>query len=433
MSIIEASSTRRPLVAREAVQARIELEQAVQGHGLALRGLRQALRRAPGRRREADLEAVLGEELQNGADDGGLSDAGAARDHDHAVPRDGEHRFPLRGGELDLALGLERQKIRLRCRERPLLVLDEQRELLAHRDLGAVQARGVDGAVLHDHALGGPERVDGGLGVRLVDLEHLRGPRRKLVARGVGVPLLHQGPELVQHARLRALRVVARDPEGAGELVRRLEADPAHVEREPIRRALHHARGAVAVVLVDAEREPRRSAVHLQEHHDRAYGALRAPGALDLLHAARAEAAHLGQPRGLFVEHPHGIEPEGVDDALGVGRTYPWNDAGTKIASEPLDRRGIEHDQHLGLELLAVTRVDHEFSRHSNARARAHGLERPDHHDRPPATAGAFDRAEAEHAKTRLLVLVGDALYFAAQRGRHEVCSDSETRASIAA
>src|SRR5438045_2642318 len=106
--------------------------------------------------------------------------------------------------------------------------------------------------------------------------------------------------------------------------------------------------------------------MRLEQHHDRADGPLRSPAVLDLFDTRLAQPRHLFQALRLVVEHAYAVEPKRVHDPTRVDRTNPRDDAGAEILGEPLDRTRLERHQDLGLELLAVSRIDHELPGHSH-------------------------------------------------------------------
>src|SRR5690606_42116559 len=100
-----------------------------------------------------------------------------------------------------------------------------------------------------------------------------------------------------------------------GDAVGGLEPDAAHVESNPVWRALDDARGAVSVMLDAALREAGGRAVRLELHEHAAQRALRAPALLDLLNPLRAEPRQLGEALRRMVEHLQRGDPEFLDDA----------------------------------------------------------------------------------------------------------------------
>ena len=97
---------RAVLIALEGHDLWVELQQPVDGLGLATGGFRQALGGAPGRRAESHLDALGQQDAQDGIDHRGLADAGAAgNDHELAVDGLGDGcALGIRQGEPGLGL-----------------------------------------------------------------------------------------------------------------------------------------------------------------------------------------------------------------------------------------------------------------------------------------------------------------------------------------
>ncbi len=101
-----------------------------------------------------------------------------------------------------------------------------------------MQASGVDGVVLDDHALARPERVQRRIHVRRVDLEHGRSACDELLPPGIDMTLIRERIELVQRTGLSALGVIAGDAERTRQAIGGLETHAAHVEGQAVGKAL---------------------------------------------------------------------------------------------------------------------------------------------------------------------------------------------------
>ena len=231
--------------------------------------------------------------------------------------------------------------------------------------------------------------------------------------------LIGELTELVHHPGLCALWVVTRDTERARELIGRLEADAAHIERQTIRIALQNAGRLVAVLFEDARGQRGRRAVRLEQQHDVADRALRGPGLLDLLDAPLADAADLTQPLRVFVQYRQARKAEGRNDALGEAWPDPVDQARTEVLLETGQRARRDRHQCLDAKLFTVLRVLDELPSDTHARAGANGGERAHRGHGAATRASTFERPDADHPEARRLIFVGDALDFTGQGGGH--------------
>ena len=139
---------------------RLVLEQAMDRHRFDAGRLAEALRGAPGRRRERDLARARARDVDDRLHDRGLADAGAAGDHGAAVAQRRLDRAALLIGELDRGQRLERvDRGHDVERERARVTLDDLRELVGARDLGIVilGQRAARAAIAEDLADDQPE------------------------------------------------------------------------------------------------------------------------------------------------------------------------------------------------------------------------------------------------------------------------------------
>ncbi len=157
--------------------------------------------------------------------------------------------------------------------------------------------------------------VDGRLDERRGDAELLTGLLDQAGAGQVDVALAPRFLERGTNARFEAhLRLLA-DPERGRHAIRGDEADTPHVEGQAVRVLAHPGHGVRSVALVDAQGQPGRHAVALQEDHDLALSSLGAPGLADGPGARVSDPGHLAEALGVLVEDLEGLLPEAGDHA----------------------------------------------------------------------------------------------------------------------
>ncbi len=406
-------------VALEATTARLELQQSVDGARFVLGRLGKTLGGAPRGGGQTHGQPRAGEHAQHGAHDGRLAHAGTTGNHHHLAQRGGLHRALLRRRECDTGAALEPGDGRLQTGQLAPRAPQQPGQAVGDVLLGLEQPREIHAVVFHHHALRCPQRVDGGLHVRGVNFEHLRRALREVFPRRQQVTLIRQLSQRVQHAGLRALRVIAGDAQRARDAVRGLEADPVHLQRQTIGRALHHRRGAVPVTLVDARSQRGRRPVGLEQQHDAAHGALLGPGAPDLFHPASTDTGHVAESLRVLVQHRKRLHAKALHDALGQPGTDTFDQSRPQIALEPHQSAGLDGHERVDPELLSAARIVDEVAGDPHAGPRPHGLKSPHHGHRLPPRRTTLEPPHADHPEARLLVLEGDALHFSGQGGRH--------------
>jgi hypothetical protein len=373
-------------------------------------------------RRQRDVHALLLQDRHDAAHDGRLADARAAGDH-----RD--LRRQRRGHRLDLLARQRDARLALVPGDRALAIDlgpgRGRRHQLAQpggqRALGPVQARLVDGggARVLDHG-----RVDGAVAGARQPVDRLvhavlgqvqqRGRRlRQPRARDEHVAVAALFVQHVTDAGLGARGRVARHAQRRRELVRRQEADPPHVEREPVRVLAHARDRRGAVTLVDARRERGRHAVALQEHHHLAHLALRAPRLADGARARRADAGDLADARRIAVQDLQRLDAEALDDARRELGPDPLDQPRAEIAAHAVD--GLR--RHLGValdaELLAEPRRRLEATADAQHGARRDADQAADDGD----DGAALVDLEPRHRERAVAARIHDALDRAFDRG----------------
>ena len=186
----------------------VELQEAMDGLGLPPRGLGHPLGRPARRRREQDASPLLLQDADDAVDERGLARAGAAGDDQELARGRLADGLLLLLGELYLLLFLEPGDRPLDVdADRTDLGPEEQADATCARRLGRVQALEVDRFVagrqrLDDDAPLGREVADGLLDDRRIDGQDLDRRRQEPRARDVHVPLVREGRQDVEDARL---------------------------------------------------------------------------------------------------------------------------------------------------------------------------------------------------------------------------------------
>jgi len=136
-----------------------------------------------------------------------------------------------------------------------------------------------------------------------------------------------------------------------------LEADPPDLPGQAVGLLADDPSAVVAEALVDTHGERGRDAVALERGHHLADVPLLLPGGGDPRRPHRADPRHLGQPLGAGVDDLECPLAEGVDDAPGVDRADPLDQAAAEVAPHPLGRGRQGGAVVERLELPAVLRV----------------------------------------------------------------------------
>ena len=353
-------------------------------------GLRQALGRAPGRRRQRDAQSLLAEDRDDAADDGGLAHAGATgHDHDLVAKRAPDRGRLLRGqGDVGLGLvpgerALEIDGHRRRGR------FQQPAQSRGAGELGAIQGGVVDrlaaGVVVGHHVgaarglLTGSDQIDGhvtlagqaidrGAHQVVVDAEQRGRPIGQALARDVDVAPARGFLQHVADATLDADVGVVGDAQRRGELVRRQKADAPDVERQTIRVGAHLGDRGRAVALVDARGERGRDAVALQEHHHLAHLALRGPRLANRPRARGADAGDLADARGIAIQDLQRVDAEARDDTRRELGPDALDQARAQVTPDALDGLGRKLGVAGDAELRSEARVGFAMSGDAQAR-----------------------------------------------------------------
>jgi hypothetical protein len=189
------------------------------------------------------------------------------------------------------------------------------------------------------------------------------------------MPLVREGRQDVKDARLGAQGRGRPDPELRSNLVGALEADPQDVDGEAVGVLAYNRDRAIPVLLVDARGVRGRDAVRLEEHHHVLDLPLLDPRAGDALAAHRTDPLDLDEALGLLVDDLQGLHAEVSDQTLGHHLADAAHEAGAEVLLDADERRRLDRDVRLDLELLAVLLVGRPATRQSQALSRLHAKE----------------------------------------------------------
>ncbi len=150
---------------------------------------------------------------------------------------------------------------------------------------------------------------------------------------------------------------VGRDAQLAGDLVGGLEADAAHVARQPVRGLADHPHGVVAVLAVDVEAERGRDIVLGQEEHDLLDGLLLLPGSADGAGAHGADAGGLLQTLRGVLDDLERLGAEVGYQPLGRHLAHAADEPRAEVLTDTFDAGGQHHGTVVCLELAPVAGV----------------------------------------------------------------------------
>ena len=237
----------------------IDVEQAVNGLGLAAGALAEALRRTTGRRRQRNLDALGAEHLEDRVDQRGLADARTAGDDQDLREQSEPQRCPLALGERDAGPGLDPghglRRIDVRPGKHALL---KGPETIRDGSFCPIQPGQEDAAAAVDlvrHDLAGLQlQVQRCLNERRRDLQQLLGHGHQFIEGQPAVAIVHGLGQREADAGARPDHGGLLDAQPGRDGVGRLEADAADVAGEPVGVLREHLDGVGAVGLEDAHR-----------------------------------------------------------------------------------------------------------------------------------------------------------------------------------
>ena len=155
------------------------------------------------------------------------------------------------------------------------------------------------------------------------------------------MPLAGQFLQRVTDRGAGAMRTLPVDSHAEGQLIGRLEADPANVIGQLIGIGLDGGDGVLAVGPVDPHGASRGHVVLGQEQHDLADLALLLPALLDALQPSGTDALDLQQEVGGLVEDVERALAMDADDPGGQSRPDAANRAGAQVLLDPFRGRGM--------------------------------------------------------------------------------------------
>jgi hypothetical protein len=172
-----------------------------------------------------------------------------------------------------------------------------------------------------------------------------------------GVPLLLEGLERVDQPGVETRRGVVREAQVDRDPVRRLEADPLDLARDPVGLPGEDLLRLARVALDQLDALAGRYPVRLQEDVELAFRALLVPGLLDRAGALLADPGHIAQAARLLAQDPEGSGPERVDDLVGVDLADARHEAAAEVLADPVDVGRELAPERGDLELRAVLGV----------------------------------------------------------------------------
>ena len=252
-----------------------EFQHAVDGLGGASRGFLHALGGPPGRRGQSDDQSAGAEDLDQGADDRRLADAGSAGDDGHLFRQGHGQGFGLPGGEVQIDLflrpgnGLVHKdgSKRGRCPA-------EGDDFGRHVVLRAVKAGRKDAILLPDQGAS-PDFVFQGFGQNFRrDIEQGLSLQDQLRFGTEAMAFVGQGAQDMDDTGAGAHFGMRGDAHAHGDAIGRLEADAPDIGAEAVGIFRDEGDGLIAVLAEDPGRLGGADPVALEEDHDVAYGFL---------------------------------------------------------------------------------------------------------------------------------------------------------------
>jgi hypothetical protein len=377
----------------------VELQQAVDGRGLAERALFDALGRPAGGGGDQDRALVGLEDLDDGADDGRFARARAAGDDGQPVPDRCQSRLLLLGGELQGQLFEHRLEIdRQLLRGRRLLGQPEEalgRVLFDELVLRLEDAGFRDGDAAQLGAL--EQLCQHGEHVAVGDVQQPGAFFQQFILRDIQVAALEL--PLIQdkkNAGTDALRFVLGDAAGTGDGVGDLEAHAAHALDQQVGVALDQRRSQVAEFTVDAENDLLADTERGEAHGQVAQGPAVAHALLDGRHDLFVQSRDLTQPFGSVFQDRERVLAEAVNDLLGRLLADALESPRRKIIDDALAVAGADELETADLDLLAEARVFGFLAIDLQEIAFTQGKKAADDHPALPGTVQRhFKNAEA--------------------------------------
>jgi hypothetical protein len=350
-------------VAGEAASG-LDFEQAMDGLGVGVGGFGEAFGGATGGGAEKNADLFRVEDEEQGADEGGFPDAGAAGDDEEALG-EGEaegillgRREVLTGYGFGPGDGLV--EVDGRVGIWPLLeAVDE----MGDARFGALEGGEEEERLVFDGfedevplEEGAFERLgDNGIG----DGEQLGGGIAELFGGQGAVSGLGGFEEDMIEAGGGAEERIERDTEFLGDLIGGFETDAGDIAGEDIGVGAELIDGMLAVGFEDADGAAGADAVGMEEDHDGADDLLFGPSVFDLFTAFGADAIDLFEACGsVFNDVEDGVS-EAVDQLAGVDGTDAFDHAAAEVFFDAFAGVGRGRGEELGMELESVIPVAH--------------------------------------------------------------------------
>ena len=340
----------------EAAALGIDFEQSVNGLRLEACRLRHALGGAACRRTEQKVDALCGEDTQDGIDDGGLAHTGAAGDDQQLCHERKPDRLSLARRKAEAGLLLDPGQRLVGVDPGPgQLVPDECPQALGNCLLGSIEpgeeytARLAHG-IGDDGALGKLE-IQRSLDEFLRHIQQFDRQRRQFFDRQAAVTLVHGFRQRIGNSGAHPDHGRLLDPKFHGNGVRRSEADAADVAGQPVGVVGHHLDGVGAIGLVDAHCTRRPHAIAVQEHHDLPDRLLLGPSRRDALSPYHAYAIDLAQSLGIGLDDVEDLLTEGLYHLLRIDRANAPDHSRGEVLLDSLRRGGRRRLQKPCLEL----------------------------------------------------------------------------------
>jgi len=349
-------------IAAEAPGFRIGFEQAVNGLGLDPRLLAHALGGAAGGRCEQKAHSLGRENAQDGVEQCGFTDAGAAGDHSRFGIENHADRGALRRGESLARALLDPWNGLVDIDRRPgRRAAYQGAQPIGDAAFGEIQAPQEHAGLFFDrvrhHIAAGELIREGSPNGSLIDFEQRRRQLDQLLDGETAMTFVCRLLQGVGNSGPHPLRGLPRHAKLHGDGVGGPKADAANVARQPIRILGHDLNGVMAIGLEDAHGSGRADAVRVQEDHDVAHGFLLGPAGDNLPCPEFADAGNLAHAPRLRLDNLEGLLAESRDDPFGEHGADPAHHARAEIFFDSLRRRWRRGLEKVRLELEAVSAV----------------------------------------------------------------------------
>ena len=204
-------------------------------------------------------------------------------------------------------------------------------------------------------------------------MQHGPGPLHQERSRQKAVSLPGGLGQHIEQAAPDPVLGIRPDPDPLGDLVRRREADPPDILRQPVGVGLHDLIEPGPVGLPDLRRIGAPDPELLQKDHGVAEVLFFLHLGPDLPGDPHADALDTGQLLGFLLHDPEGVVPEHFDDPGGQSGPDPLDAAGRQIAVHGLRVFRGQGPVGLNLELVPVNGMGRILSSHGTALPLADG------------------------------------------------------------